>query len=134
MLSSRRWSSRRWSSRRDCRWSYSRHSLRKGLGVCYVDLRDVVQFLCLHFEGSVWATAWGVVRGVSEAVVRGHSVLVPECVEEGCMLNWGYTLLGQGDTLLSLNPMGVCRPLGSGQLGQALLPLQEPWVGQALVL
>lgn len=60
--------------------------------------------------------------------------MMPQCVEEGSVLSWGHTLLGQGDTLLSLEPMWVCRPLGRRELGQALLPLQETWVGQALVL
>lgn len=66
--------------------------------------------------------------------MRGRSIMVSERVEEGCMLSLGRTLLGQGDTLLSLEPMGVHRPLGSGQLGQTLLSLQKYWVGQALVL
>lgn len=60
--------------------------------------------------------------------------MMPQCVEEGCVLSRGHTLLGQGDTLLSLEPMWVHRPLGRWQLGQALLPLQETRVGQALVL
>lgn len=64
--------------------------------------------------------------------------MVPERVQEGAVRSWGGpTLLSQGDALLSLGPLGEARSLG--QLGEALLSLQEPGGGaggvrQALVL
>lgn len=70
--------------------------------MCHIELSHVMQLLSLQSEGSARATAVGILRRV-----RRVGVVVPECVREGSVLSWGHTLLGQGNTQLSLESVGV---------------------------
>lgn len=44
--------------------------------MCHIELSHVMQLLCLQSQGSAWATAVAVWRGIG-----GIVLMVPECVK-----------------------------------------------------